>query len=69
MNYTNDTEQIVFIKDGDIIATLDGNTLSGNPVLSNGVPSFDLLSTLHSELTAYDDNLSVYIRDVVGLSA
>lgn len=69
MNYTNDTEQIVFIKDGDIVATLDGNTLSGNPVLINGVPSFDLLSTLHSQLTAYDDNLSVYIRDVVGLSA
>ena len=69
MNYTNDTEQIVFIKDGDIVATLDGNTLSGNPVLSNGIPSFDLLSTLHQELTAYENNLSVYIRDVVGLSA
>ena len=66
MNYTNDKEQIVFLKDGDIVANLDGTTLSGNQVTANGVASFDLVSELHNQLTAADDVLS---SNIVGLWA
>ena len=68
MNYTDDKDQVVFLKDGDIAVTLAGKSASGAAILSNGVPSFDLLSTLNSALSTYDENLSAYIRDKVEVS-
>ena len=68
MNYTDDKNQVVFLKDGDIAVTLEGKSVSGVDILSNGVPSFDLLSTLNSALSTYDKNLSTYIRDKVEVS-
>ena len=68
MNYTADTDQVVFLKDSDIAVTIDGKSAALSTILSNGVPSFDLLSTLNSALSTYDENLSAYIRDKVEVS-
>lgn len=40
--YTDDKTQVVFLKDADIINDMTANTISGNSVLSNGIPSYDL---------------------------
>ena len=68
MNYTADTDQVVLLKDSDIAVTIDGKSAALSTILSNGVPSFDLLSTLNSALSTYDKNLSTYIRDKVEVS-
>ena len=68
MNYTADTDQVVLLKDSDIAVTIDGKSAALSTILSNGVPSFDLLSSLNSALSTYDENLSTYIRDKVEVS-
>lgn len=54
MNYTDNKDQIVFLRDADIAASLDGHTTSGREITANGVPSFDLFKDEHDALTAYD---------------
>ena len=68
MNYSYDTDQIVFIKDRDIVTKIDGTNTNSEAVLSNGIPSFDLLSGQVFQLSTQDDNLSAYIRDFVEIS-
>jgi len=45
--YTDNPETIVFLKDSDIACHIEGTTASGKEILSNAVPSFDLLSSLY----------------------
>ena len=69
MNYTNDKEQIIFLKDADIAVSLDGKTITSQTITTNGIPSFDLFKDKYEELTAYDNNLCVYIKDYVEVSS
>ena len=64
MNYTNDKEQIVFLKDADIARTIDGSTISGDQIAVNGVPAFDLFKERYVELSTYDSNLCTEISNL-----
>lgn len=66
--YTDNPETIVFLKDSDIACHIEGTTASGKEILSNAVPSFDLLSSLYQNLSSYDDRLCAYIKDCVDVS-
>lgn len=68
MNYTNDKEQIVFLRDADIASSLDGKTISSEAITTNGVPSFDLFKNKYEELSTYDNNICAYIKDGVEVS-
>ena len=68
MNYTNDKDQIVFLRDADIANSLDGKTISSTNITTNGIPSFDLFKQKYNELSTYDDNLCTYIKDQVEVS-
>ena len=37
MNYTNEKEQIVFLKDADIANNLEGKTISSEAITTNGI--------------------------------
>ena len=69
MNYTNNTEQIVFLRDADIAKTIDGKTISSQTITSNGIPAFDLFKDTYNELSTYDNNLCIYIKHKIELSA
>lgn len=69
MKYTDNEEQIVFLRDGDIAASLNGTTVSGRSISANGVPSFDLVSSLYDSLSTYDKNLCAYIGDQIEVSS
>jgi len=64
MNYTNDKEQIVFLKDADIARTIDGKTVSSDIIELNGVPSFDLFKEKYDELSVYDSKLCAYASNL-----
>ena len=64
MNYTNDKEQIVFLKDADIARAIDGSTISGDQIAVNGVPAFDLFKERYAELSTYDSNLCTEISNL-----
>lgn len=62
MNYTDNKEQIVFLRDADIATSLDGHTTSGREIAANGIPSFDLFKSERDALTAYAHGLSDYLN-------
>ena len=70
MQYTNLSDQIVFLRDADIIQNLNRTTISNNTVLSNGIPSYDLfLSTynlLLSNITSVQTSAYQISNDVNG---
>jgi len=65
--YTNDKTQIVFLKDADIVNDMSANTISGNSVLSNGIPSYDLFrkhyNLVSADISAISDDVE-YLKDV-----
>jgi len=68
MKYTNENEQIVFLRDADIARTIDGKTISSNTIIANGVPSFDLFKERYEELSTYDNNICAYLKNQVEVS-
>jgi len=52
MNYTNDKNQIVFLKDADIVSAFNEKNALDEKVLSNGIPSYDLFKTSYDELSS-----------------
>ena len=67
MKYTNEEEQIVFLKDADIVNDMSAQTISGNAVLSNGIPSYDLFrkyyNNVSTDISAISDDVE-YLKTV-----
>lgn len=68
MNYTYDKNQIVFLKDADIISAFNEKNVGNEVVLSNGIPSYELFKKTYDELSTYDNNICAYLKDYVDIS-
>ena len=68
MNYTHDKNQVVFLKDADIISAFNQKNALDEIVLSNGIPSYDLFKKTYDELSTYDNNICVYLKENVNVS-
>ena len=55
MNYTHDPNQVVFLKDTDIVKDTTGKNEAGNLVEENGIASYTLVSGMNEQLTALKD--------------
>ena len=58
MKYTNLSDEIVFLKDSDIVQDFDEKAVSGTIVETNGIPSYSFYKQTYDKLSTYDDNLS-----------
>ena len=58
MKYTNLSDEIVFLKDSDIVQGFDEKAVSGTVVATNGIPSYSFYKQTYDKLSTYDDNLS-----------
>jgi len=47
MNYTHDPNQVVFLKDTDIVKDTTGKNEAGNLVEENGIASYTLVSGMN----------------------
>lgn len=70
MNYTHKTDEMVFIKDRDIILDLSAKNADGIEVTTNGIASFKLVDELYDEIvtSAYNlcdeiSSLEKYVND------
>lgn len=58
MEYPIVENQVVFLKDTDIVQDINGNNVSHNAVISNGIASYDLVSAISGVTSADVDFLS-----------
>ena len=66
MNYTSNDDQVVFLKDTDIVQDINGNNVASNEVISNGVASYDLVSAVSSTTSANVEFLSSNLSTLSG---
>lgn len=48
MDYTQNPNSVIFLKDTDIVQDVEGKNSSGEKVLTNGVASYDFANSISS---------------------
>ena len=64
MNYSNNPNQVVFLKDSDIVQDIAGKNISGNSVEINGIASYNLVSAISNDTHVAIDNIMSDILSV-----
>lgn len=67
MNYTNDSNQVVFLKDTDIVQDISGNNTAGlstTAVVKNGIASYNLVSAISNDTSVAINSLMSDILSV-----